>query len=89
MLLTWESFGEDVRGVVIGIDIVVFDDPPGMKVAVCQCDHRAGPRYRVAVVAAILPPEMLLSKLYTQLQGLRWLQDLAFVIATTLRRHRL
>ena len=33
VLLTWESFGEGVRGVVIGADVVVPDDRSCVKVA--------------------------------------------------------
>ena len=39
MLLTWESFGEDVCGVVIGVDIVVLDDTPCAEVAAVVIAH--------------------------------------------------
>ena len=39
MLLTWESFGEDVRRVVVGVDIVILDDPPCVKVAAVVIAH--------------------------------------------------
>ena len=39
MLLAWESFGEDVRGVVVGVDIVVPDDRSYVKVAAVVIVH--------------------------------------------------
>ena len=39
MLLVWESFGENVRGVVICVDIVVPDDRSCVKVAAVVMTH--------------------------------------------------
>ena len=57
-------------------------------VAVRQCDRWVDRQYRIAVAAAIIPPERLLNKLYTQPQELTWLLGLAFVNTMTLHYRR-
>ena len=42
MLLTWESFGEDVCGVIVGVDIIVLDNLPCVEVAAVVIAYTSG-----------------------------------------------